>query len=106
MKKEKEEKEELVKVTVRMTSAQKELLEKRAARSHVSMAEFVRSLLTKRTLALEPPEEFWDVMEQLYKIHDMLLRIGEPEFTEAAHLLEWAVLDMQEAFTKPQKEAS
>ena len=70
------------------------------------MAEYVRSVLTKKVLAMEPPDELWPLMEMLYSIHDMLLRIRKPEFIEAARRLEQAILDLQAALTEPRKAAS
>ena len=102
----KDEKEELVRVTVRMSRKQKEQLERRAEKSGVSMSEYVRGLLTKKALAAKPPDELWEVLESLYSIHDMLLRIRKPEFTEAARRLEQAVLKLQGVFTSPRKAAS
>ena len=102
----KNENSNLVKVTVRMTRKQKEQLDRRAAKAGVPMAEYVRGLLTKKALAIEPPEELWAVMNELYSLHDMLLRIKKPEFTEAAHRLERIVLDLQTVFTEPGKAAS
>ena len=45
-------------------------------------------------------------MENLYSIHDVLLRIRKPEFTEAARRLEQMILDLQAALTEPRKAAS
>ena len=98
--------EKMVRVTIRMTSKQRDQLEKRAEKSGVTMAEYVRSLLAKRVPAIEPPNELWPLMENLYGIHDMLLRIRKPEFTEAARRLEQTVLDLQAAMTEPRKAAS
>ena len=102
----KDEKEELVKVTVRMPKKQKEQLDRRAEKAGVSMAEYVRGLLTKKALEMKPPEELWEVLASLYSLHDMLLRIHKPEFTEAARQLEQTVLDLQAALTEPRRAVS
>ena len=99
-------KEELVRVTVRMTRKQKEQLDRRAEKSGVSMSEYVRNLLKKKALATEPPEALWAVLDTLYTIHDMLLRLHKLEFTEAARQLEQTVLELQSAFTEPRRAAS
>ena len=101
-----DETEKMVRVTIRMPAAQRDRLEKRAEKAGVPMAEYVRSVLTKRVLAVEPPDELWQLMEHLYSIHDMLLRIRKPEFTEAAWRLEQAILNLQAALTEPRKAAS
>ena len=102
----KDENEKMVRVTVRMPATQRDQLEKRAEKSGVSMSEYIRSLLTKKTLAVEPPGELWEVLDCLYSIHDMLLRIKKPEFTEAARKLERSIVELQGSFTEPRKAAS
>ena len=102
----KDETEKMVRVTVRMPAKQRDQLEKRAEKAGVPMAEYVRSVLTKKVLAMEPPDELWPLMENLYSIHDRLLRIRKPEFTEAARRLEQMILDLQAALTEPRKAAS
>ncbi len=101
-----DEKEKLVRVTIRMTAAQKDQLEKRAEKSGVPMAAYVRSLLARRVPAAEPPDALWPLLENLYGIHDMLLRIRKPEFTDAARRLEQTILDLQSALTEPRKATS
>ena len=98
--------EKMVRVTIRMPVNQRDRLTKRAEKAGVPMAEYVRSVLTKKVLAMEPPDELWPLLENLYSIHDMLLRIRKPEFTEAAQRLEQAILDLQAALTEPRKAAS
>ncbi len=102
----KEDDEKMVRVTIRMPAKQRDQLAKRAEKAGVPMAEYVRSVLTKKVLAIEPPDELWPLMEMLYSIHDMLLRIRKPEFTEAAQRLEQAILDLQTTLTEPRKAAS
>ena len=102
----KDEDEKMVRVTVRMPAKQRDQLARRAEKVGVPMAEYVRSVLTKKVLAVEPPEELWPLLEMLYSIHDMLLRIRKPEFSEAARRLEQAILDLQAALTEPRKAAS
>ncbi len=102
----KDEKENYVKITIRLTERQKERLENRAEKSGVSMAEYVRSLLTKKALAVEPPMELWRLLDALYEVHDLLLRAKTPEFADAARKLEQRILDLQAAFTAPRKAAS
>jgi len=101
-----DETEKMVRVTIRMPVAQRDRLSKQAEKSGVPMAEYVRSLLAKRVPAMEPPDALWPLMENLYGIHDMLLRIRKPEFTDAARRLEQTILDLQSALTEPRKAAS
>ena len=102
----KDEDAKMVRVTDSMPAAQRDQLARRAEKAGVPMAEYVRSVLTKKVLATEPPDELWPIMEMLYSIHDMLLRIRKPEFTEAARRLEQKILDLQAALTEPRKAAS
>ena len=102
----KEETEKMVRVTIRMPVKQRDQLAKRAEKAGVPMAEYVRSVLTKKVLAVEPPDELWPLMEMLYSIHDMLLRIRKQEFTEAALRLEQTILNLQAAMTEPRRAAS
>ena len=102
----KDENEKMVRVTIRMPAKQRDQLVKRAEKTGVPMAEYVRSVLTKRVPTVEPLDELWPLMENLYSIHDMLLRIRKPEFTEAARRLEQAILNLQAALTEPRKAAS
>ena len=102
----KEDDEKMVRVTVRMPAKQRDQLARRAKKAGVPMAEYVRNVLTRKVLAVEPPDELWPLMEMLYSIHDMLLRIRKPEFSEAARRLEQAILDLQAALTEPRKAAS
>ena len=99
-------KTDYVKTTVRLTRSQSDRLKKRAEKSGVSMAEYMRRLLTKKALAMEPPEELWTLLDELYSLHAMLMRINRPEFIEAANRMERAIVDLQAAFTAPRKAAS
>ena len=101
-----DEKDKYVKITIRLTERQKERLEHRAEKSGVSMAEYVRSLLTRKALAVEPPMELWRLLDPLSEVHYLLLRTKTPEFTEAARKLEERILNLQAAFTAPRKAAS
>ena len=66
----KDENEKMVRVTIRMPAAQRDRLAKRAEKAGVPMAEYVRSVLTKKVLAVEPPDELWPLMENLYSRED------------------------------------
>ena len=55
---------------------------------------------------MEPPEELWTLLDELYSLHAMLMRINRPEFIEAANRMERAIVDLQAAFTAPRKAAS
>ena len=89
-----------------MTGKQKEHLDRQAEKAGIPMAEYIRALLAKRAPAPQPPSELWEVLENLYALHDTLLRIGTAESAEAAGRLEDIVVRLQAAFTAPRKAVS
>lgn len=94
-------KKELVEFTIRMPPKLKRKLERLAKERGISQAKYLCSLLEGRASEALPPRQFWDVMQQLYAIHEMLLRAANlsPQFTEAARRLERSIVELQEAFT-------
>lgn len=98
---------ELVKFTVRLPKHTKEKLESQATKAGVSQSVFLCKLLDGKALAAEPPKELWALLEQLYSLHDMLLRAGkiDESFPVAARRLEKLVLALQETFTAPREAA-
>ena len=67
----------------------------------MSQSNYVCALIEGRSSEVMPPKQFWDVMQQLYDIHEMLLRAANlsPQFKEAAHRLERSIVELQEAYT-------
>ena len=94
-------KNEIAKFTLRLPPKLKRRLERLAKDRGMSQSKYLCSLIEGRPAEPKPPKAFWDVMEQLYSIHEMLLRAAKlsPEFTEAAHRLERSIVDLQKAFT-------
>ena len=91
-------KEETVKFTLRLPPKLKRRLEKLARDRSMSQSQYLCSLIAGKPSAAMPPKAFWDMMQELYSIHAMLLN-ASPEFAEAAHRLEKAIVELQSAFT-------
>lgn len=94
-------KQETVKTTIRLPPKLKRKLERLARNRGISQSQYVCGLIAGKSSEVLPPKQFWDVMQQLYDIHDMLLRAANlsPQFTEAARRLERSIVELQEAFT-------
>ena len=90
-----------IKTTIRLPPKLKRKLERLARDRGMSQSKFVCSLIDGRPSESMPPKQFWDVMQQLYDIHEMLLRAANlsPQFKEAAHRLERSIVELQEAYT-------
>lgn len=94
-------KRETIKTTIRLPPKLKRRLERLAKDRGMSQSKYVCSLLEGKSSEAMPPKQFWDVMQQLYAIHEMLLRAANlsPQFTEAARRLENSIVELQAAFT-------
>ena len=94
-------KSETVKTTIRLPPKLKRKLERLARNRGISQSKYVCGLIAGKSSEALPPIQFWDVMQQLYAIHEMLLRAANlsPQFTEAARRLERSIVELQEAFT-------
>ena len=94
-------KHETVKTTIRLPPKLKRKLERLAKDRGMSQSNYVCALIEGRSSEVMPPKQFWDVMQQLYDIHELLLRAANlsPQFKEAAHHLERSIVELQEAYT-------
>ena len=94
-------KHETMKTTIRLPPKLKHRLERLARDRGMSQSKYVCSLIDGKSSEAIPPKQFWDVMQQLYDIHEMLLRVANlsPQLTEAAHRLERSIVELQEAYT-------
>ena len=98
-------KQELKKTTLHLPEKQKMLLEKRAEQCGISQSKYVSMLLKGKPAKSRPPDEFWDLMDELYYIHELLCKSADKEFQYAAKELEQAVVSFQKVMTLPEKEA-
>lgn len=98
-------KHETMKTTIRLPPKLKRKLERLAKDRGMSQSNYVCALIEGRSSEVMPPKQFWDVMQQLYDIHEMLLRAANlsPQFKEAAHRLERSIVELQEAYTLDQE---
>ena len=94
-------KHETTKTTIRLPPKLKRKLERLARDRGMSQSKYICSLIVGKSSKAIPPKQFWDVMQQLYDIHEMLLRAANfsPQFTEAARRLERKIVELQEAYT-------
>ncbi len=94
-------KHETIKTTIRLPPKLKRRLERLARDRGMSQSKYLCSLLEGKSSEAVPPKQFWDVMQQLYDIHEMLQRAANlsPQFKEAAHRLERSIVELQEAYT-------
>lgn len=94
-------KQETVKTTIRLPPKLKRKLERLARNRGISQSKYVCGLIAGKSSEALPPKQFWDVMQQLYDIHEMLLRAANlsPQFAEAARRLENSIVELQAAFT-------
>ncbi len=89
-------KQELVEFTIRMPPKLKRKLERLSKERGLSQAKYLCTLLEGKSSEAVPPKQFWDVMQQLYDIHEMLLRDGNQS---AAEQLQQSIVSLQCAFT-------
>lgn len=89
-------KQELVEFTIRMPPKLKRKLERLSKKRGLSQAKYLCTLLEGKSSEAVPPKQFWDVMQQLYSIHEMLLRDGNQS---AAEQLQQSIVSLQCAFT-------
>lgn len=94
-------KQETIKFTLRLPTELKRRLERLARERGVSQSQYLCALIAGKSSEAIPPKQFWEVMQQLYDIHEMLLRAANlsPQFTEAARRLERKIVELQEAYT-------
>ena len=94
-------KQETIKYTLRLPPKLKRRLERLAGERGVSQSQYLCALIAGKSSEAIPPKQFWEVMQQLYDIHEMLLRAANlsPQFREAAHQLEHSIVELQEAYT-------
>lgn len=93
------ESNEKVRIRVRLTEEEKEKLERNSALCALSQSEYVRQLCRGIHPKPKPPDVFWGLMDELYKVHSDLKECAkyEPSALELCTEIERLVLDLQEA---------
>ena len=93
------ESNEKVRIRVRLTEEENQKLEHNSALCGLSQSEYVRQLCRGIHPKPKPPEEFWQMMSELYQIHAALRECSkyEPSAHKICTDIEQLVLDLQEA---------
>lgn len=65
-------KDEMVRIRIRLTEEEKEKLERDAALCGLFQAEYVRQICKGKKPKPQPGPNFWDLLEELYHVHDSL----------------------------------
>ena len=91
-------KEEKVRIKVRLTEEENEKLKQNSALCGLTQSEYVRQLCSGIRPKPNPPDAFWELMNELYKVHSSLAECAkyEPSAGEICTEIEQLVLDLQE----------
>ena len=93
------DKEKTYEVKVRLNDGEHALIKEYAELCGITQKKFLRQLITEKNPKPIPPMEFWDMMNELYKIHDSFAVISEyePSAEDECSKIEELVLRLQEA---------
>ena len=91
-------KEEKVRIKVRLTEEENEKLKQNSTLCGLTQSEYVRQICKGICPKPKPPEAFWELMNELYKVHSALRQCAkyEPPAGEICADIEQLVLDLQE----------
>ena len=91
-------KEEKVRIKVRLTEEENEKLKQNSTLCGLTQSEYVRQLCSGIRPKPKPPEAFWELMNELYRVHSSLAECAkyEPSAREIRTEIEQLVLDLQE----------
>ena len=91
-------KEEKVRIKVRLTEEENEKLKQNSALCGLTQSEYVRQLCRGIHPKPKPPDAFWELMNELYKVHSSLAECAKyvPSTGEICTEIEQLVLDLQE----------
>ena len=91
-------KEEKVRIKVRLTEEENEKLKQNSALCGLTQSEYVRQLCRDICPKPKPPEAFWELMNEMYKVHSALRLCAKyvPSTGEICTEIEQLVLDLQE----------
>ena len=100
-----------VKIQVWLNKKEAEDLQKKAKRSHVSVAAYIRHLISGVVPQDAPPPDYYSMMQQLYRIGNSLNQIAQKAHTlnvidvqrydAAYHQFETAVKEITAAVIQP-----
>lgn len=85
-------------ITVRLSEEEKQKLETCSDLCGLSQSEFIRQLCKGNTPKAKPPQEFWELLNSLYSVHNGFKKcaIYEPSALEICKEIEYLILDLQE----------
>ena len=91
-------KKEKVRIKVCLTEEENEKLKQNSALCGLTQSEYVRRLCKGVHPKPKPPEVFWELMNELYRVHSSLAECAkyEPSAREICADIEQLVLDLQE----------
>ena len=91
-------KNETVRIRIRLTEEEKEKLERDAALCGLSQAEYIRHVCKGKTPLPQPGPDFWDLLEEIYHVHDSLQKCVRflPETAEECRRIEALILTLME----------
>ena len=85
-------------ITVRLSEEEKQKLEICSDLCELSQSEFIRQLCKGNTPKAKPPQEFWEMLNSLYSVHNGFKSCAkfEPSAFEICKEIECLILDLQE----------
>lgn len=84
---------------IRITAKEKEILEKKALKSGLTLSAFVRKSCLEKEIKVNPSEDFWELLEEIYKLFDEVSK-------EKQDRLRILILQLQGIKVKPIKETT
>ena len=86
-------------ITVRLNEEEKQKLETCSDLCGLSQSEFIRLLCAGKTPKAKPPQEFWELLNTLYSVHNSFTSCAkfEPSALGVCKKIECLILDLQEA---------
>ena len=91
-------KNETVRIRVRLTEEEKEKLERDAALCDLSQAAYIRQICKGKKPKPQPDPDFWDLLEELYRLHGRLQKCVRflPEAAGECRRIEVLILTLME----------
>ena len=94
----KDKNKDMVRISVRLSEEENEKLKQNSALCGLTQSEYVRQLCRDICPKPKPPEAFWELMNEMYKVHSALRLCAKyvPSTGEICTEIEQLVLDLQE----------
>lgn len=87
-----------VRIKVRLSEEESEKLKRCASACGLSQSEFIRQLCKGKTPKAKPSQDFWELLNALYDVHNSFQKCSkyEPSALEICKEIECLILDLQE----------